>query len=358
MTESVDSPPRFAFPVWMVGAWALCIVALFPLFYAAKWAGSEVGRFQRTTFEQAAREALAKRDFASAIRYCDGAIKAVHERSDHWGRVFTLRSVAYLGQGDSEQSLAELLRAGDFFTRRYYYAEDRDRSEIPQVALAVASRLLEQGKPGRALEALSAGAMASGDPVEALHDYVRQIDGPSRQKLWGDAPPFIQVMQFIDAKENALLASVNEQGRSVGATVIEEDAQRGTVAQVELGASSGEGNFWLAAPTYVPLRSRPFAVRVRAKLNEPADFRLQLGYWFESPQKSATTQDTATATEQDGWVVFDVQRNFFAERQSDALQQGYAADGGAINQVALVLPPGTDNTLSVARAEIYLPATS
>lgn len=357
MSSDNDKPARPLLPVWLFGAWALCTAALLPLFLAAQWAGSEVAKYQRTTFESATRQALAARDYGAAIKYCDGAIKAAHKRSDHWGRVYTLRSVAYLGKGDTERAALEVERAGDFFTRYYYYAEPQDRTEVPQVAMAVARRLLSDGKPAEALDVISAGAMASGRPVDALHGYLREFDAPARQQLWGNGEPFIRVTALLGDKDSGLRAVVNEQGRKVSDALMaaEEGPDGAPAARATLSESQADGVCWLAIPTYVPLSNRPFAVRVRAKLEKPADLPLQLGYWFESPQKSATTQDKATATDAAGWMTYDVRRAFFAERRAEALQEGYASDGGVINQIALLVPPGEANTLWLARAEIYLP---
>jgi len=349
------SPPRL--PVLLLGAWALCTVALLPLFIAAQWAGNEVAKYQHSTFEGAARQALAARDFASAIKYCDGAIKASHERSDHWGRVYTLRSVAYLGANNVERAASELLLAGDFFTRRYYFAEEQDRVEVPQLARALGQRLLADGNAALALEVFSAGAMASGRPVEALHTLTREFDPATRQKLWGDGAPYIRVASFLNSKDNALRTVVNEQGRAISDSIVEPSGGLGAAgaARASLGASQADGNCWLAVPTHVQLTRIPFAVRVHAKLEKAADLRVQLGYWFESPQKSAASQDGPSATDAEGWTTFDIKRDFLAERSAAAAEQGYAPEDGMINQIALLVPPGEANTVWLSRAEIYLP---
>ena len=351
MTDDVrEKPFNLSLPL-IIGGWVVCTLALLPLFFAADWAGSEVAKFQVTTFESAARSALAQKDFSSALKYCNGAIKAGHGTSDHWGRVYTLRSVAYLGQDDIGRAANEVLLAGDFFTRRYYVAEERDRAEVPQLASRIGQLLLQANDPAMAYAVLSAGAMASGRPVSALHSLAEKLTASEREALWGDGQPRIAITSFRDPKENLPKAAVNEQGRALTFSVDPEK----NLAQVEAGDSTKEGACWIAVQTHVPVEAKPFALRMRAQHPALADTKLLTSYWFESARKSANTADTPARTTPEGWTVYDIQRDFHAERVAEAKTSGYSPVGGAINQLRLSLPPGASDNITLAPAELYIP---
>lgn len=343
--------PRWALPV----IWALSTLALLPLFFAARWAGNEVGSFQMTTFESAARQALAKKDYSGALKYCNGAIKAAHNHSEHWGRVYTLRALAFAGQGDLHTASKEIVRAGDFFARRYYYAEDQDRREVPQLANALATRLMQANEHERALEVFSAGAMASGKPVDALYDLVAALSPAQKLQLWGTNQPYLYVNAFIDPKEGLPSVVLNEQGR----TQLGSDQQAGDggpdTATVRLDASKQDGTCWVGIPLNVAIAQRQFGVRLRVKQEQVIPLKLLLSYWFESPQKSAMTEDAPVYDDAKGWTTFEVARPFFAERVAEGQKNGYSPEDGVINKVGISLPPGPKNSLRFAPVELYLP---
>ena len=348
--ETAEKNSSVSVWVFAVG-WAACTLALFPIFFSADWAGSEVAKYQVTTFEAASRDALTRKDFDAALKYCNGAIKAGHGTSDHWGRVYTLRSVAYLGQGDIKNAAEEVLRAGDFFTRRYYVAEEQDRREIPQLASAIGKRLLQDNDVLLSYAVLSAGAMASGKPVSALYALADGLTASERKALWGDGQPRIAITSFRDAKENLPRATVNEQGRTLGFGV--DPAEN--IATVDAGPSQKDGPCWLSVPTHVPIEPRAFALRIRAKHTNLPEASLVTGYWFESPRKSANTTDAAARTNPEGWAVYDIGRDFYAERAVAAKAEGYSPEDGVINQLTLSLPPGAADTIALAPAELYIP---
>lgn len=348
--EKTNTGAFLSIPV-TIAAWVVCTLALLPLFLAADWAGSEVAKYQVTTFEAASREALSRKDFAAALKYCNGSIKAGHGTSDHWGRVYTLRSVAYLGEGDLLRAADEVLLAGDFFTRRYYVAEEQDRRELPQLASAIGKRLLQVDDVPMSYAVFSAGAMASGRPVSALHALADGLTASERKALWGDGPPRVAINCFRDAKENVPRATVNEQGRSLAFTV---DTVANT-ASVVAGPSEKDGTCWISVPTYVPIEPLPFALRCRAHLPSLTSAEYVTGYWFESSRKSANTTEKSTRVNQEGWTVYDVRRDFNAERLAEANATGYSPTGGVINQLTLSLPPGGADTIELAPAELYIP---
>lgn len=349
--ETPHTETRFRVsPAALLAGWALCTLALFPLFFAASWAGGEVAKFQVTTFESAARQALAAKDFDAALKYCNGAVKAGHGTSDHWGRVYTLRSVAYLGQQDLVRAANEVLRAGDFFTRRYYVAAEQDQREVPQLAKAIGLRLLQEGDAALAQAVFSAGAMASGDPVAALHGLARELAPEDAAKLWGEGEPRILITTALEEKDALPRVIVNDQAREIRP----RHAGSG-ITEVEAGASAKEGPCWVAVLTHVPLSRRPFAIRARAQAAKLSETKLMLSYWFESPRKSANTMDPPSGVGEDGWSVYDVRRDFFAERAAEAMASGYTAEGGIINQVVFSLPPGEADVLRYAPVELYLP---
>lgn len=351
MSEETNEKSRYLSLPALLAAWVVCTVALLPLFLAADWAGSEVAKYQVTTFEAASREALSRKDFASALKYCNGSLKAGHGTSDHWGRVYTLRSVAYLGEGEIKRAADELLRAGDFFTRRYYVAEEQDRREIPQLASAIGKRLLQLDEAKLSYAVFSAGAMASGQPVSALYALADSLTASERSALWGEGQPRIAINSFRDAKENLPRATVNEQGRSMVFSVDPKE----NLARAEVGASQKDGPCWISIATHVPIESRPFALRFRARYPSLPKAELLTGYWFEAARKSANTTDVSSRNNSEGWAVYDVRRNFSAERLAEANANGYSPEGGVINQLTLSLPTGSSDTIDLAPAELYIP---
>lgn len=352
----VGAFPRL--PLWgLAVAWVAAIVALLPLFLAASWAGSEVANYQVTTFESAARRALKAGDYDAAMKYCNGAMKTGHNQSEHWGRVYTLRALAYMGEGTMKRAAREVVLAGDFFSRRYYFAEEQDRQEVPQVADALGRRLLRDGNAPLALKVFSAGILASAQPVQALHALSEALSPEERSALWGTGEPRILINAFLDAKENGPRQVVNEQRRAVGPVRLEQNGVLNIpdVASLDLGPSEQEGVCWLGIPVYLPLDARPFGIRVRVKEEPALAAKVQLGYWFESPQKSATTEDPAELDAEGGWKVCDIRRDFLIERANEALRNGYSPEGGVINSISLSVPPGEASAVSFGVAELYLP---
>jgi len=350
LPQDAPVPPRW---VW-VALWAVCTLALAPLFYSAQWAGKEVARYQVSTFEEEARLALAERRFADAIKYCDGAIKTGHNRSEHWGRVYTLRALAHLGAEDLNKSLAQILLAGDFFTRRYYFAEQQDRAEAPHLAEAIGRKLLEGGNADDALRAFSAGAMMSGAPAAWLNGLQRRLNEMERAQLWPEGRPMIIVKEFRDPTEDPLSLVVNAQARPVQARVLDTTLPE-TAAQIQVGASTESGSALFAFDTHIPIQGPGYALRARSKTSSGDAPKLFLGYWFDAAQKSASTEDAPTESDADGWNLFDVRRNFARERAEEATANGYLPSGGIINKVGLSLPPGPEATYWLGRVELYLP---
>lgn len=354
--EMLEDSGPVRLPRWaLLAGWLVCALALLPLFYAASWAGGEVGKFQMTTYEAATRQALKAKDFDAALKYCDGAIKAAHNRSDHWGRVFTLRAFAYIGQGNVQKAADELVLAGDFFTRKYYYLEDQDRRELPHAAEVVGKLLLQKKENSRALEVFSAGVMASGKPVDALEALAKALTPEERKGLWGDSEPYVLITPLLDAKENGPRALVNEQGRDVASAAIPNPEVPAPlrVAGVEVGPSKKDGQCWLSIPTCVALSPKPFGIRAQVK--SPVAPEFLLGFWFEAPQKSATATQAAGPADADGWITYDVKRDLYRERNEAATAAGYSCEGGIINQVGIALPPGDATSIGVRPVQLYLP---
>ncbi len=353
---STDSPSRL--PRWTyIVVWVASTVALLPLFIAASWAGSEVGKFQVTTFEASAREALKRKDFAAALKYCNGAIKAGHNRSEHWGRVYTLRAIAYAGDGDVQNAVSELVKAGDFFSRRYYYAKEQDRKEVPLAANAIGKRLLAAGKAPQALEAFSAGAMASAKPVEALYDLAGSLTPVERLKLWGKESPFIYMTALLDPKDNGPRVITNEQSRPIDEPQLVREGPEPWLATMTLdtGAGPQQGKCWVSQPTCVALSIKPFGILAEVGTEPAVPVNLLLSYWFESPQKSTSTVDQPAQPAIGGEAHYDIHRDFYAEQMAEGQSNGYSAEGGIINQIGISLPAGEATKLTFHRAKLYIP---
>jgi len=357
-TDHVAEPPlKGLSKTQVVLLWLALTLALAPIVYFIRAAATEVTRYQVSTFEPYAREALAQRNYGRAIELCTGAVKSGVNRNDHWGKVFSLRSQAYAGQGNLPAALAELESAAAFWTRYYYYAKEDERAEIAEFGRGLFRKLMERGDTEAALRALSAAGVAGGRPVEFLQDCVAFLMPAEKEALWVNEP-FLILREFSRPDMDVFSAIAEEQDRTLRGSRIDPNGSRagGPCALLELSDGPKEGRSWYGVDMFLPLSETPFALAVYAKEETPSDLGILLSYWLESSRKSAKTIDQTAQILEDGWKRFDIRRDFYAERAAEANQAGYLVSEGIINKVGLSLAPGPANRIWVDRIELYLPS--
>jgi hypothetical protein len=363
MTDSLQTElPEAAAPApglkkrWVALLWLALTAAVIPFILFIRGAALEVSQYQVSTFEGYARKAIEERNYARALELCTGAYKSGVNRSDHWGKIYALRTQAYLGLGELDKALGELEAGAQFWTRRYYYATDPERAEAAHTGSELANKLLAADRAPEALRAFSAAGIASGRPVEFLYDLNAKLDPAQKTKLW-PAEPYLVVQRPAIGKDDLLETVIEEQGRTVKALNVDTTVTQAGVpsSSIALSESGKPGRSCYGVSAYLPLTDKPFALRVFVKEEQTADTAIMLGYWFDSARKSAATFDRASSLSPEGWKIFDIRRNFYAERLAEANEKSYLIAGGFINKIALDVPQGAANRFWVGRIELYLP---
>ncbi len=341
---------------YVVVLWLVCTAAVVPALAVVLIAEREVSQYHTSTFETYAREALDARDFTRVLRICTGALKTGQKRSDHWGKVHLLRAKAHAGLGDFPQALAELEAGARFWTRWYYYASNRDRTEAARLGTELGLKFLDSGKIDDALRAFSAAGLAGGGPVKYLYDLSRTLSPAQKAALWSTEPSLI-VEDFEGPDAPVLETLVEEQGRVLRNSRIDAAVSRaaGSSALLEVGSGAGRGRSWYGWPVHIPLSERAFALRVFVREEQPSQANVILCYWFDLAHESAATSDRPTEALAGNWKRFDIERDFHAERLAYANKKGYVITGGVINKIGLDLPEGPANRFWVDRIELYLP---
>lgn len=343
----------------VVALWLVLTIALIPAFLFIRAAAQEITQYHVNVFEKYARAAIAKGNYARAIELCTGTLKSSANRSDHWGKAYSLRAQAYAGEGNYRDALSELEAAAAFWVSRYYYASDDDRAELAHLGTDLGQKLLASENYEDALRAFSAAGLGSGQPVDYLYDLTKSIEPGQASKLWQNGPCLV-VRYFKEGGGNLFRGLVEEQGRSVARSDIDPKGSlaTGPSAYLELNPGNKEGRSLYGIDAYLPLSEKPFALRVFLKESPSNETKVALSYWFEAARKSAMTVDTATVSLPDGWRQFDITRNFYAERLTEANRDGYVITDGVINKISLDVPPGPACRFWVDRIELYLPGAA
>jgi hypothetical protein len=152
--------------------------------------------------------------------------------------------------------------------------------------------------------------------------------------------------------------TANEQGRKLlQSKVAVDEPSRVPCAEVSVGSSTKEGRSWYQMPVYLPLVQDRFALRATLKQAQPSDVNIVLSYWFQAANKAAVTFDKPVK-EADGWKCFDIRRDFYKQRAEAAAKEGYDAGDGIIYRLGIDLKPGPENTVKLAKVELYLPEVS
>lgn len=349
-------------PLGWRGVLVLLVVvtlAILPAMGFARLIAREVSQYHASTYEVYAREALAAGRPADTVKICTGALKSSLGRSDHWGMAHLLRAKAYEALGDTTKMLDELNAAATFWGNKYYFARDEDRAEIEAFGSAAGDTLLGAGKTSEALLAYSAAGSGSGEVVGYLYDLAARLDPAQRGQLWPAGTPYLIARRFADPEFDAPLKVVDEQGRNVETARIDLTMVRAGMPSSLLGVSAGNaaGRSWYAVPVYIRLSERPFGVRVVARAEEDLPFGIDLGFWFETAQRSANVGETNYSPDAaEGWRDYALQRDFYQEQLVQADQGGYLVSDGIINRVILNLPPGPANRYWLNAVEVFLPA--
>lgn len=361
MTAEDDGEPRPAVFSWkaIVAAWAVLTVAILPALAFVVLTEREVSQYSTFTFEHYVRQALEAGRFSRAVRICTGALKVGLSRSDHWGKAYLLRAKAHAGEGKIANALDDLETSARLWSRSFYFATEADRGEIAVLGTELGRRLLEADDLEGARRAVSAAGVGSGRPVEYLHEQSAALPEPLRRKLWPEEPGLL-IEDYGGFEAPRFETMFDEQGRKLVASSLDAAASpRGDRCAVfDVTASSKPGSSLYGIRVCIPLSKKPFAIRTRLKLDPPQDARVTLGYWFEPARKSAATHDGASRDLEAGWRLFDIRRNFFAERAEYAKQNGYDPAEGIINRVDVSFEPGPAARCWVDRIELYIPASS
>jgi len=339
----------------LLALWAVLTAAIIPAMLFIIAVEREVSQYSTLTFETYARQALGAADFARAIRICTGALKVGISRSDYWGKAYMLRAQAYACAGKTSEALSDLQTCARCWVRSYYFASEAERNEAAIFGTALGRALLESGDAAAARGAISAAGVASGRPVEYLYEQRAALSEAQRHALWSQAP-YIVLEDFEGANPPLIEKAAEEQGRELVASHIEEVAspEPGRCAAFELSAATKPGKSWYGIPLYVPLSERPFAIRAAVKCEPAVEAGVVLAYWFEQAHKSASTSDAPSSDLGDGWKLYDIRRDFFAERAAYAKQVGYDPTGGIISRLSVGLEQGPAVRCWVSQIEIYI----
>lgn len=356
---AVDEPAPSP-PLGTVGLIVLAVVltlAILPGMWFARLIAREVSQYHASTYEVYAREALAGGRAADAVKICTGALKSSLGRSDHWGTAHLLRAKAHDQLGDLPKTLEEMNAAATFWSNKYYFATEDDRAEMQAFGTEVADRLLAEGKRDEALLAYSAAGTGGGEIVPYLYDLAARLDPAQQERLWPGGRPYLIARRFGDAAFDAPIKVIDEQGRTIEAAGIDPIEVRGGLSSslLSVGAGGAAGRSWYGIPVYIPLAERPFGVRVVARSEHDLPFGVDLGFWFETAQRSANVGETAYTTEEAGWRVYTIQRAFYQEQLDQADEGGYLVSDGIINRIILNLPPGPADRYWVNAVEVFLP---
>ncbi len=353
-----DAAPQA--PLGRVGLVVLAVVltlAILPGMGFARLIAREVSQYHASTYEVYAREALSAGKPAEALKICTGALKSSLGRSDHWGTAYLLRAKAYDALGDVPKLLEELNAAATFWGNKYYFASEDDRAEIKAFASEIGDKLLAAGQRDQALLAYSAAGSGGGEIIPYLYDLVERLDLAQRQTLWPEGPPYLIARRFADAQFDAPVKVIDEQGRTLDVAGIDPTAVRNGLPSSLLSVTTGTaaGRSWYGIPVYVQLAERPFGVRVIARSEQDLPFGVDLGFWFETAQRSANVGEAAYETDALGWRVYTLQRSFYQEQLDQADEGGYLVSDGIVNRIILNLPQGPADRYWVNAVEVFLP---
>ena len=339
--------------------WLVVTLALLPVMAFLMASEREVSQYSTLSFEAAARAALEAGDYGRAVRVCTGALRVGLDRSDYWGLAHLLRAQAQMGAGNLAEALTDLRTAARLWTAGYYTATPGSRAEAARVGSDLAERLVESGDVEAARHAVSAAGVCSGRPVDYLHEQAGALSSALKGALWPEGPCLV-LEDFQGSDAPVFATRIDEQGRpplrAQSDAPLPGSTARG--AALEVGASTKDGRTWYGVPAYIPLSTKSFALRVRVKEEQPSDLSVVVGYWFDLAHKSVDTPESKSTDVGGGWRVFDIRRDFYAERAAYAKKAGYDPEGGIINQINLSPKPGPANRYWIERIELYIPDTA
>lgn len=340
----------------MAGLWLGLTALLVPAMLFVAATEREVSRYSTMTFEAEARAAIESGKFGRAVRICTGAMDTGLSRSDYWGKARLLRSKAHDGAGDTAAALDDLRACARLWSVAYYNASPEDQEEVKAHGRQLGLKLLEGGDVEGARGALSAGGVGSGNPVEYLYELAATLDDGTRQRLWPEGLCItLEDFEGEDAPVFALWAE--EQGRELvsSGVGVPPGSTHGNAAAISLGQSERDGRSWFKLPIYIPLLERRFALRALVKEEAPSGVSVNLGYWYDLARTSAGTVDTAHEDVDGGWKLFDIERDFHAERMAHAKLAGFDPTGGIISGFGLSVEPGPANQYWVDEIQLYIP---
>lgn len=340
----------------LAALWLVLTLALLPAMKLLMATEHEVSSYHTFTFESHVREALAQVQYDRAVRIATGALRTGLGRSDHWGLAHLLRAKAHGGAGRLSDALADLRATAQCWTSEYYYPSPEQRREAEDFGTNLGMQLLEAGDVKAARQAVSAAGVSGGRPVGYLHERWESLAPEQRDALWPDGP-FLTLALFDGVRRAAFHPWVEERGRELVEAGVDPTGSRsgGSCAVFEIGNPAEEGRSWYALPIYIPISPKPFALRLAIKEREPSEVAVLVGHWFELARRSAVTLDSESTDLGDGWRLYDIRRDFHAERAAEAAQQGYDPVGGLITHIGFDVSEAPANRYWIDGVELYIP---
>jgi len=357
--EQADSGQSERYPLAglrLVALWLLVTLALLPAMKFLIATEHEVSSYHTFTFESHVRDALTHGQYDHAVRIATGALRTGLERSDHWGLAHLLRAEAHAAAERLPEALADLRAAAQCWTSEYYYPSPEQRREAEDFGTKLGIRLLESGHVDAARQAISAAGVSSGRPVEYLHEQWQSMPKEQRNGLWPDGP-FLSLALFEGARRVTVEPWVEGCGRQLIEAGVDPTASRsgGSCAVFEVGQPAQDGRSWYTLPLYIPLSAKPFGLRLAIKGRQASEVAVLVGHWFDLARKSAVTFDSESTELGDGWRLYDIRRDFHAERAAQAAQEGYDPVGGLITRIGLDIRATSANRYWIDDVEMYIP---
>ena len=357
--EQADPGPSKRYPlggVRLAALWLVLTLGLLPAMKLLMATEHEVSSYHTFTFESHVREALAQAQYDHAVRIATGALRTGLERSDHWGLAHLLRAKAHAAAGRLSDAVADLRATAQCWTSEYYYPSPEQRREAEDFGTKLGTQLLESGHVEAARQAVSAAGVSSGRPVEYLHEQWQSLAPEQSNALWPDGP-FLTLVLFEGARRVAFQPWVEERGRELVEAGVDPTGSRsgGPCGILEVGDPTQDGRSWYALPLYIPISPKPFALRLAMKERRPSEVAVLVGHWFELARKSVVTFDTESTDLGRGWRLYDIRRDFHAERAAQAAQEDYDPVGGLITHIGFDVSEAPANRWWVDGVELYIP---
>jgi len=186
--------------------------------------------------------------------------------------------------------------------------DEADRKEAHEQAMLLGVKALQENAAPVALQAFSAGAVASGNPVSALYDLYDQLKEPERAVLWPDGNVSLVVESFEDYYATPFYPWRDSGKRPVTKNELVKDvALDGTQScHLLLGEPAAEGVSWFVATLNIPLTDKPFVLRFYVR--QMLESKTQGVVLAALPDDSVSvfTDSIPMGADKDGWKCYEL----------------------------------------------------